>query len=269
MIASSGCSYIKYKVFTPEQNIPRVPFFTIDTTYKLYVRSICRDAARSSALVNGLSVFRNECHLVDTPNVLIERQYLYYSQVHRTAVFIMLLPNYPRWHNGTPKFDLPAIRNKPVVNLWNANCFLFGRMNENGNQIQFKHWDSRLVDDWEVQIDPLGQFIEITGVTERSKKTPNTLLRVADHLAVNVVYRLVSPTYPMNLDGKALGNPKLDSCGMEQRFYYKDKKDGYLLYIPYIACSFPVAPGQGIVFKGTKDRGTRLPYDVRDFFLQN
>jgi hypothetical protein len=263
----SACGYIKPKVFTWHRSVPATNSIVIDSTYQLYIRSICRDAERSKLMINGVSVFRNECHLVDTPNVLIERQYLYYSPVHRISIFIMLLPNYPRGNNGLPMFDLPTIRNAPVVNLWNANCILFGKMNEGNNQISFKHWNNLLYDTWDVHVDPNGDFVDVLAVTERKKGHAPVTMHVAAELAVNVVYRRVDPVYSMNVDGTMFKKQAGKKCTLEQRLFYEETGGhGYCLTIPYVSCGIPIDRNKGIAFKGKKNSRSRLSYDVGPFF---
>jgi hypothetical protein len=261
LLVSSGCSIFKKQVFKIDQPIPASPSFSLDATYRLYMRSICRAAASTPLLVNGVSELRDECHLIPAPNILIERQYLYYSATYRIALFIMLRPNYPRHHNGVPTYEMTEIRNQPVVNLWNANCFLFGNVNAAGDRITFQKWEAGVTDTWGITIDPLGNYVEVTSATEGSKNGPGNPLVVGNELAVNVVYRLVTPSYPMNVNGQMF-DPSFLKQSLVQKFVYEAcKKRRYWLYVPYTA-----NPSLGIRFFGKKSRDSRLPYDVQGFF---
>jgi hypothetical protein len=179
----------------------------------------------------------------------------------------MLIPNYPDRHNNSPMFNRTEIRNVQKVNLWNANCFLFGSIENENTLIRFKHWKDPVFDDWHISVDPSGLYIEVTGVTQRNDKNQGGYLPVSGNLAVNVIYRLASSTYRMNVDDAFLHNSVTISYELEQRFYFAEqKKDSYRLYVPYQ--EFPITSGtkNGISFYGRKARNSRLPYDVSSFF---
>lgn len=260
----SGCGFIKPRIFNNDQEIPRTArSYTMDSTYRLYIREICRADNATRCRINGQSIVRNECHLLDTPNVLVERQYLYYSPVRRNVVFIMLIPNYPVYHNGAPTFNMPQIRNPPVVNVWNANCFLFGRMSASADTIYFKKWKSTDHDKWVVHLDANEESIEILGANDPEES--DQINRVADNLAVNVVYRLAPSVYPMRVDGTMFRHHDAPH-DLKQVFYYEEmKKDKYGFYIPYEDCPDSVARC-GMRFNGIKGRNSRLPYDISSFF---
>lgn len=243
---------------------------TLDSTYTLYIRKICgRFASRRSDPVR-LWAGRAECDLDTSYNMLTEIQYLYYSAARRQLIFIMFIPNYPFQENRPYRFNRPDVRNTPVVNLWHANCFLFGKLNSTGDQVMFKSWASHNSQPyfitWDLRIAPDESTVEILAVSDLNSKKEFVRREVAGALAVNVRYHRAPSPYPLHLTSiKRSGNSK--ECNMEQVFYYRNRKDGYSFYIPYTSCTHrDVKPRDALKFKGMKTWGSRLPFDPTPCF---
>lgn len=246
---------------------PILDTLVIDTTYSLYIRSICRTEYNDNQAPVRVTVVKSDCQETSDTTVLIERQYLYYSAANHTAIFIMLLPNYPRHENGPPTYNMPEIRDARVVNLWNANCFLFGKVDARMDTISFRRWNNAGWDKWVIKMDEKDRSIRIEGALELTPGKKPIYRTVSANLSLSVTYHLAPTRYPMNVDG-TMFNEACQNCRLQQVFYYEArKKAAYRLHIPYSSCSpRELAGNVTLYFEGKKGRSSRIPFDPQDLF---
>ena len=261
------------KVFNWNGSITRMgDKITIDSTYKLYIRRICRAADSTREMPFGTSVRRFPCDAIAHADVLTEIQHIYYSKAKGRIVVITYIPNYPRYENGPPAYNRPQIRNSPTVNLWHANAFLFGRTNASQAEVSFLHWKDAKgkarYTKWRIAVSTDESTISITHIRDPDKKGDKDYwVSVDSNLGVGVVYR-ASPIYPclMNVDGTML-DTSYESCSLKQVFYYKNLVNGYELLIPYNHCrKDSVDKDDAMSFEGKKSWGSRLPFDPTPCF---
>lgn len=262
----------KNKRFTPEQAIPAASLsFTIDETYRLYIRRICKPLnTADSPDVYANSVAAYECPAPSPEDMLTEIQYLYYSAEKRIAIFIMLIPNYPGGQGGLI-YNQPAVKDKQTVNLWSFNCALFGKMNAANDTISFKQWDKPFYDKWHVSFMTDGSM-EVKGGKQGGLTKDTAFMSVSENLSVNVIYRPAKFVYPITLDGSCFTAdpyPCGNVCSLVRKFYYQQDTDDskkYALYFKYDQCTPPKDRNTGIRFDGVRGRNSRLPYEVAVFF---
>jgi hypothetical protein len=168
-ISCNTINNLKRKYFTNiipnEKTIQSMVYMPLDSSYHLYIRSICRPKPGSNFYTSRnpddpASVIRCNCEEVpaDIPKEKMELQYLLYSASKRSVFYITTIPSYLFKKEKKGIYDMPLYNIDSFLNVKGFNTFFLCRVYD--NKIEFPDNTKS----WEYDISPNGNYITINTV---------------------------------------------------------------------------------------------------------
>jgi hypothetical protein len=196
VVLTSSCSILKRKYFVfldaddlrKNHGFPahtQVETLHIDSSYQLYVRSICRPTKPAQRFYTGGSpnaaaaVGRCDCAELAVPlaGEQLEIQYLLLSRQQGKLIYITGLP--PYLVNGESHFDRPLSRLEEFANLQEMNTFFFGELQPGSSPSAFRvilwHKAAKISplgatlgqEEWLFTVDPSGEWLTLDRVEQQ------------------------------------------------------------------------------------------------------
>ena len=188
---------------------------TIDNTYNLYVRQVCKPIEEKSRACN--------CELLPPASrKRIEIEYLFFSTSNENFIHITTVPDV---YFESYSYDL--FNRDSLVNIKKLNRFHFGKVDHKKSEIRFLQKDATQYDLW--RFDRQAKALEITSVVEQKAERNHDVMELQFAFDQPVVY-YQRESFQIGFKENVRTNTTDSLVLVDENSFYFTNEDKYKLY---------------------------------------